>query len=168
MKKTIAKSRVQQAFRDSLCTVNVFHGFAHIRECQVENLPYYLPNVGLATLEDVETHFSQSNEVACLTRHGTKYHRLQYIDMHYRYADFQRYRGLGRTLYLAYRNALSTIEDYRDEIEHVRRQYGYTGTDYVAWLEEEKKYLTTVGKEPQEEKYRYLYIEALNDWRAVQ
>src|ERR1700753_76005 len=93
--KTLEKSSVGAKF-DGRCTMNAMHGWSHIRPCQCKNHPLYLNEVGLSDMEDCERSFSQSNAVALLTRHASKFHRLQFIDMHFGHANWQHYRAPGK------------------------------------------------------------------------
>ena len=168
LKKTIARSRVAASFGSSICITNAWHGFMHIRSCQVSNHPYYTTGVGLSELEDVERHFSASNHVASLTRHTTKFHRLQYIDLHYRYADAQKYAALGRFIYENYCQALTIIAEESGPLNEMEIQHGFTGNNYAQWLDEERHYLETAGKEPESEKLTSAYLAAYDAWQVAE
>lgn len=148
--------------------MNAMHGWSHIRPCQCENHPLYLKNVGLSDLEDCERSFSQSNQVAALTRHATKFHRHQYIDLHFQHADWQRYQSLGKFQYENMRQAHRLIEENRELLLEANRLHGFTSNDYKKWLEEEKEYLLVVGKEPEEDKLMFEYIKVRDQWHKAE
>ena len=75
--------------------VPAFHGHAHNRLCAITNHVQVSPGFGLEDLETCERVFSASNGVARLTRHATPFHRRQFIDMHFRQWDEDKYEGLG-------------------------------------------------------------------------
>ncbi|KAL1746110.1 hypothetical protein HDZ31DRAFT_34840 [Schizophyllum fasciatum] len=72
-------------------TVDAFHGYAHNRQCQLRNHPLYREGYGLEDLSTCERVFSSSNSVARLVRHASKYHYGQFIDLHYRHWNDERY-----------------------------------------------------------------------------
>lgn len=64
-----------------------FHGHAHTRLCQVDNLTNYIKGLGLEDLEGCETFFSVSNELASITRNASVFHRHQAITNFLRFRD---------------------------------------------------------------------------------
>ncbi|KAL1741794.1 hypothetical protein HDZ31DRAFT_44654, partial [Schizophyllum fasciatum] len=77
-------------------TVDAFHGYAHNRKCQLKNHPLYREGYGLEDLATCERVFSSSNAVARLVRHASKFHYGQFIDLHYRHWNEERYAELGK------------------------------------------------------------------------
>ncbi|KAL1740505.1 hypothetical protein HDZ31DRAFT_47379, partial [Schizophyllum fasciatum] len=75
-------------------TVDAFHGYAHNRQCQLKNHPLYREGYGLEDLSTCERVFSSSNAVARLVRHASKFHYGQFIDLHYRHWNNERYGEL--------------------------------------------------------------------------
>lgn len=148
--------------------MNAMHGWSHIRPCQCENHPLYLSDVGLSDLEDCERSFSRSNQVAPLTRHASKFHRHQFIDLHFQYMDWQRYQALGKFQYDNLRQAYRIIHENRELLREAERVHGYTGADYQRWLDEEKAYLLIVGKEPEEDVLTFGYLKALDSWQKAE
>lgn len=59
--------------------VDAFHGNAHNRRCQLENLTTYVEGVGLEKLGVCEQAFSMSNTLAGSTRSMSTFHRRQAI-----------------------------------------------------------------------------------------
>jgi hypothetical protein len=148
--------------------MDAFHGGLHIYSCQINNHPQFVPGTCLSDLVDCERHFSQSNRLATTTRHASKFHRLQAMDNHYRYQDSQHYENLGRYMLNNYRQAYDIIDKTSKSLGNMRATKGFTGDDYEAWLVEERAYLATVGKEPEDEKNMRLYYEAYVAWRTSQ
>lgn len=99
-KATVQKSSIATAAAElqlRLC-VPSFHGFAHNRWCQLHNHPLYITCFGIEDLEICERIFSASNGCAKLTRHATRFHRLQFLDMHFTQWDEDKYAELSEFL----------------------------------------------------------------------
>lgn len=97
--KTVKASRLLSEKAASLglqVVVNAFHGWAHNRLCQLEYHPLYRRGLGLEDLETLERVFSSSNSIARTIRHTTKFHWAQYVDLHFRQWDADKYQGLGK------------------------------------------------------------------------
>lgn len=80
---TVMKSSLKElalAGKLRMC-VPAFHAYAHNRKCQLNWHPLYITGFGIEDLEICEKVFSFLNGVARLTRHGTGFHRHQFIDM---------------------------------------------------------------------------------------
>jgi Kyakuja-Dileera-Zisupton transposase len=86
--------------RRLLLAVNAFHGHAHNLLCQLRNHPLYIPGLGLEDLETCERVFSASNAVARVVRYSSYFHWLQYIDLHYRQWDEDKYFELSKSLFV--------------------------------------------------------------------
>lgn len=76
---------------DFIMVVNAFHGHAHERRCQLRNHPLYIKGVGLEDFEICERVFSSSNAVAVLIRHASYFHWIQFMDLHFRQWDKDKY-----------------------------------------------------------------------------
>jgi hypothetical protein len=84
-----------EAHRKALrLVVPAFHGHAHNRRCQLAFHIHIVSGFGLEDLETYERIFSASNAIARLTRHATAFHRRQFIDMHFRQWDTDKYQNL--------------------------------------------------------------------------
>ncbi|KAF9439989.1 hypothetical protein P691DRAFT_689099 [Macrolepiota fuliginosa MF-IS2] len=59
--------------------VGAFHGHAHNRLCQLENLATYVKGLGLEDLEGCEHFFSKSNTLASSVHYASHFHRQQQI-----------------------------------------------------------------------------------------
>lgn len=75
--------------------VNAFHGWTHNELCHLGFHPLYIDEWGKSDLETTERFFSQSNACAGVTRYASKFHRHQYIDMHFRQHDENSMAALG-------------------------------------------------------------------------
>lgn len=76
--------------------VNSFHGHAHNCRCQLWFHPLYRSGLGLEDLETCERVFSGSNAVAPVIRHASYFHWLQFVDLHFRQWDADRYLELSK------------------------------------------------------------------------
>jgi Kyakuja-Dileera-Zisupton transposase len=77
------------------CLVGAFHGHAHNRLCQSQNLATYVTGLGLEDLEGNERFFSKSNSLASSTRYASTFHRRQAIANYAAYTDtFETYQNL--------------------------------------------------------------------------
>ena len=82
------------------CLVGAFHGHAHNRLCQSQNLATYVTGLGLEDLEGNERFFSKSNSLASSTRHASTFHRRQAIANYAAYTDtFETYQNLSMCQY---------------------------------------------------------------------
>ena len=77
------------------CLVGAFHGHAHNRLCQTQNLATYVSGLGLEDLEGSERFFSKSNSLAPSTRYASTFHCRQAISNYAAYTDtFETYQNL--------------------------------------------------------------------------
>lgn len=74
--------------------VNLFHGHAHNRLCQVNHLPLYIEGLGIEDFEGCKRAFSASNAVAASSRLSTAFHRTQAIEQHFMSWDDDKYAEL--------------------------------------------------------------------------
>ena len=88
-KKTLANSALGPRARELKHTVLVdaFHGHAHNRLCQLNNLTTYVDGLGLEALGVCEQAFSKSNALAGSTRSMGRFRRQQAIAAHFRDTD---------------------------------------------------------------------------------
>lgn len=94
--KTVRTSSLAAAAKElklRLC-VPSFHGFAHSRDCQLENHPLYITGFGLEDLEICEKVFAPANGCAKLSRHATRFHRHQSLHMQFTQWDEDKYTEL--------------------------------------------------------------------------
>jgi len=88
-KTTLASSILGECARSLNYTslVNAFHGHAHNRLCQLDNLTTYIEGLGLEDLEGCERAFSKSNALALSIRYASVFHRRQAIAYYFEYND---------------------------------------------------------------------------------
>ncbi|KZT26423.1 hypothetical protein NEOLEDRAFT_1198259 [Neolentinus lepideus HHB14362 ss-1] len=154
--------------------VNSFHGYAHNRLCQLKNHLLYNPGTGIEDLETLECIFSRSNAVARTVRHATRFHWMQYIDLHFRQQDENSYEALGKFIFDNYRQALRIIADFTPEVKAMEKALGISCDNFSTWLDEERRFLTDLKDEPQEQVLKCAYVRALiqhcqadERWKAV-
>jgi hypothetical protein len=166
------------------CLVGAFHGHAHNRLCQSQNLATYVNGLGLEDLEGNERFFSKSNSLAPSTRHASTFHRRQAIANYAAYTDtFETYQNLsmcrcfiyylcthyqhlGMFLLNNYKQALRIL-DTKPSVIKALTSLGATDADIVkTWLREEEEYLRGLSKEPAEETLEMEYYKMLTDLYA--
>ncbi|KIK21581.1 hypothetical protein PISMIDRAFT_12206 [Pisolithus microcarpus 441] len=88
-KTTLASSAIGEHARSLNYTslINAFHGHAHNRLCQLDNLTTYVEGLGLEDLEGCERAFSKSNALASSTRYASIFHRRQAIAYYFEHSD---------------------------------------------------------------------------------
>lgn len=91
--KLVGPKLVGKRMRFVVCA---FHGYAHNRLCQLSYHPLYLDGYGLEDLEGMERVFSLSNTAARLVRYASRFHWLQYLDLHFLQWDDDRYAELSQ------------------------------------------------------------------------
>jgi len=67
--------------------VNSFHGHAHNRLCQLDNLTTYIEGLRLEDLEGCKRAFSKSNALISSIRYASVFHRRQVIAYYFEYND---------------------------------------------------------------------------------
>lgn len=72
-----------------------WHGWSHNRLCQLSFHPLFATGLGLEDGEGCERIFSRTNSCARVTRHSTKYHRRQVIDMTVHQWNSEKQENLG-------------------------------------------------------------------------
>jgi len=164
-KQTINKAKLQFTGEGNTCGM---HGWSHNRRCQTANHPLYSDGAGLSDFEQCERWFSQSNLVAVLSRHATRFHRHQWIDLFCRQSDRERIEAIGRYIYYNYKQALDILQEQGPNLHQICRLQGYKASDFRDWLKEEQVYLETLRKEPEDDNLRCLYVEAIEEyWEAT-
>ncbi|KAH0826019.1 hypothetical protein J3R83DRAFT_7500 [Lanmaoa asiatica] len=141
--------------------VNAFHGFAHNRACQLENHSLYLQGLGNKNLETCERIFVSSNSTAALIHHASYFYWTQFLDLHFNQWDQDKYLELSKFLFNNYKQALDIISKWMDKLEEFVHVTRYTGVDFKAWHEEEKKYLKDYTNEPDKTTIVVEYVELL-------
>lgn len=96
-KKTIDSSKLLGPIAESqelYVLVNAFHGWAHNRACQLQHHPLFTQGAGIEDLEGMERLFAASNQVASLVRSASRFHWLQFYDLHFQQWDEDKYANL--------------------------------------------------------------------------
>ncbi|KIY46451.1 hypothetical protein FISHEDRAFT_47269 [Fistulina hepatica ATCC 64428] len=149
------------------CCVNAFHGTAHNAACQTKYHPDVIEGMGLEDLETCERVFSSSNQVARPTRYATAFHRHQFIDLHFRQWDEDKYMNLGKMLYDNYRQALSIIDTESDAVSEAAKALNVNPDDFEHWEKEQAAYFSSSIEEPEEIVLAMAYVELLQQLRDV-
>ncbi|KAJ3784218.1 hypothetical protein GGU10DRAFT_271867 [Lentinula aff. detonsa] len=138
--------------------IGLLHGYAHNRLCQLSFLMLYIHGAGIEDLEVCERYFSHSNALAPVTRYMSKFRRRQAISNYaYHRDNFETYHNLSRFLYSNYKQALGIILRAKDT-SRVLISVGITDINCASsWLEEERRYLETRGKTPEDETLKSSY-----------
>ncbi|KAI9061959.1 hypothetical protein FKP32DRAFT_1574922 [Trametes sanguinea] len=146
---TIARSSLGPEFKrlGYRCCVNAFHGYSHSHRCQTQHHPSVIEGAGLEDWETMERVFSESNQLAVITRYASAYHRHVAIDMHFKQWDEQKYANLATMLLNNYRQALGILSDEASLLDEGLRELGYTRQQLQEWQDEEKTYFATLGEE---------------------
>ncbi|KAI5994770.1 hypothetical protein EDD15DRAFT_2195902 [Pisolithus albus] len=155
-KTTLASSILGERARSLNYTslVNAFHGHAHNRLCQLDNLTTYVEGLGLEDLEGCERTFSKSNALAPSTRYASAFHRRQAITGYFEHNDeMEVYANLTKFLMNNYKQALDLLSNGRATLERLMRELG--------WLDEERVYLKSLLREPVEETLQMEYWQRL-------
>ncbi|KAG6809956.1 hypothetical protein H0H92_013921 [Tricholoma furcatifolium] len=147
--------------------VGAFHGHAHNCICQLSHLVTYVKGMGLE--DGCERFFSKSNALASSTRYATTFHRQQKIAGYLAHMDvFETQRSLGTFLVNNYRQALDLLSGL-PALQKAMEGQGIAGPEVFAeWLQEEKAYLQSLSKEPEEETLEMDYYQRLVSLRDSQ
>ncbi|KAJ3801065.1 hypothetical protein GGU11DRAFT_842471 [Lentinula aff. detonsa] len=142
--------------------VGAFHGHAHSRLCQTSHLCTYIKGLGIEHLEQCETFFSESNELASSVRHMSVFHRRQAIARYcYHHDNLEAYSRLSKLLVDNYKQAMD-IQATLPALAKTMSDLGIPSVDtFNQWLEEEKDYLSGLKKEPAEETVQMEYYKKL-------
>ncbi|KAL0564922.1 hypothetical protein V5O48_017110, partial [Marasmius crinis-equi] len=145
--------------------VGIFHGHGHNRLCQTENLGTYVPGTGKEDLENLERFFSHSNDLASTVRHASSFHRQQTITAYLHHTDdFDTFQRLSKFLTDRFKQAAEILLT-QDAVHRSLESLGVSSLkDVEGWLAEEKEYLSSLRKEPQEETLKMDYYRALKKY----
>ncbi|KAI6018452.1 hypothetical protein BKA83DRAFT_4127671 [Pisolithus microcarpus] len=121
-KTTLASSILGEHARSLNYTslVNAFHGHAHNRLCQLDNLTTYVEGLGLEDLEGCERAFLKSNALAPSTRYASTFHRRQAITCYFEHNDeMEVYANLTKFLLNNYKQALDLLSNGHATLEQL-------------------------------------------------
>ncbi|KAJ7320975.1 hypothetical protein DFH08DRAFT_818795 [Mycena albidolilacea] len=128
--------------------VGAFHGHAHNRKCQLDYLATYVLGLGLEDLAGAERLFSRSNGLSRSVQYASVFHRRQ------------TYANLSMFLVNNYKQAIEIL-DTEESLKYAMEQAGVTEDILKSRIQEEKAYLNTLLKEPQEETDQMEYYQLL-------
>ncbi|KAI5990606.1 hypothetical protein EDD15DRAFT_2388740 [Pisolithus albus] len=164
-KTTLASSTLGEQVRSLNYTslVNAFHGHAHNRLCQLDNLTTYVEGLGLEDLEGCEHAFSKSNSLAPSTRYASIFHRRQAIACYFEHNDeMEVYANLTKFLLNNYKQALDLLSNGQATLERLMCELGVSDPEtFKLWLDEERVYLNSLLHEPVEETLQMEYWQRL-------
>ncbi|KIM59405.1 hypothetical protein SCLCIDRAFT_126248 [Scleroderma citrinum Foug A] len=164
-KTTLASSVLGKHARSLNYTslVNAFHGHAHNRLCQLDNLTTYVEGLRLEDLEGCEQAFSKSNALAPSIRYASIFHRRQAIAYYFEYNnEMEVYANLTKFLLNNYKQALDLLSNGHTTLERLMRELGVNDpTTFKLWLDKERVYLKSLLWEPAEETLQMEYWEWL-------
>lgn len=124
--------------------------------------------MGLEDLETLERVFSSSNQLAPITRYASAYHRRLFIDMFFKQWDSDKYQNLGLMLYNNYVQALEILDTEQAALDEAMVSLQISEADLLHWHAEEKQYLATLGREPDENLQAVAYVELLQKLAAAE
>ncbi|KAG1766881.1 hypothetical protein EV702DRAFT_980585 [Suillus placidus] len=164
-RKTVASSSISAKAQELnlVIAVNVFHGYAHNRRCQLAHHPLYLEGFGIEDLETCEHIFSSSNSACGLIRHASYFHWVQYLDLHFDQWDKDKYLELSTCNFLHnnYAQALHMIEEYTPLLDEFKMRKSLTDDTFLQWRDEESEFLANLALEPPSDAIAVAYVEEL-------
>ena len=168
-KTTLNNSSLGSAFRQlgSRVCVNAFHGYSHAYPCQLENHPNVIEGIGLEDLETLERIFSQSNQLAPVTRYASAYRRHALIDLYFKHWDSEKYGNLGLMLYNNYRQAVDIINTKTPILQESLTSLQMTREQLQELESEERQYFATLRDEAPWDLHAVAYVEALQDLQSA-
>ncbi|KAG6835638.1 hypothetical protein H0H93_016291 [Arthromyces matolae] len=169
LEKTISTTSLAESFANQQCRccVNAFHGFTHNYLCQLYHHPNNIVGMGLEDLETLERVFSSSNGLGSITRYMTAFRRRMFIDLHFQQWDAEKYANLATMLHQNYVQALHIIENNDIDVGEVLRLKGLTEDNLVSFIEDERTFFSTLGKEPDDDLHAIAYVELLHEFWDV-
>ncbi|KIK15125.1 hypothetical protein PISMIDRAFT_16727 [Pisolithus microcarpus 441] len=149
-KSTLASSTLGKRARslNYMSLVNAFHGHAHNRLCQLDNLTTYVEGLGLEDLEGCERAFSKSNALAPSTRYALIFPEDR--PLHATLNTMMKWKS--KFLLNNYKQALDLLSNGHATLEQLMHKLGVSDpATFKLWLDEECVYLKSLLCEPVEE-----------------
>ncbi|KAF8577218.1 hypothetical protein K439DRAFT_1365228, partial [Ramaria rubella] len=158
-KGTLMRSSLGQKARELglRMVVPAFHRHAHNQPCQLSFHILMASGFGLEDLEMCEQVFAASNAVAQLTQHATLFHQCQFIDLHFRQWDADKYENLGMM-------SLSNLTDTPLHIETLTSGREIAASQFSTWLQQEREYLISKKTKLESDVATVEYVELLNKY----
>lgn len=166
---TVSRSSLGERFAELKCRlcVNAFHGYSHEYSCQIRHHPNGIEGMGLEDLETMERIFSASNALAVIIRYASPYCRRVLIDLFFQQWDDEKYLNLGKMLYDNFRQALMIIKEQGIVVQEAMKSLGLKAEDLTLYAEEERTYISSLGKESAEDLHEIAYVEAMEELRVI-
>ncbi|KAG1871441.1 hypothetical protein F4604DRAFT_1583258 [Suillus subluteus] len=167
---TIESSSLGPLFKQMDCRmcVDVFHGFAHNYKCQTRHHPRGIKGAGLEDFGMAERIFSASNALAPIIRYASAYNRHVSLDMFFKQWDAEKYMNLATMIFNNYRQALHIITHETVMLAEAMASLGIVEGDFALWQEEEVRYFSTLGQEPEYDVHAMVYVELLQSLRDLE
>lgn len=147
--------------------VNAFHGYSHNYQCQIKNHPTVVSGVGIEDFETMERIFSASNALASITRYASPYRRQLIIDAYFRQWDEDKYENLGTFILNNYKQVLTTLHRDVPALQSAMEKFDLTDASLDCLENEEVKFLSQLGKEPEHNSLQVEYVELLQALQAA-
>lgn len=149
--------------------VGLFHGHAHNRLCQTKNLGTYVKDVGLEDFEGNERFYSVCNELAASLRHASTFHRRQALADFARHRDtFDTYPNVSKFMVDNYKQAMDIIAAAPSLVQTMESLGISSTSDFPQFLKEEREYLLSRKKVPEEETLQMEYYRKLGDLKNAE
>ncbi|KAF8331681.1 uncharacterized protein EI90DRAFT_3016252 [Cantharellus anzutake] len=131
--------------------------------CQLEFLIGLQKGAGIEDGEGNERVYSESNALASATRHASPYSRHLRIHIHFTKWDETKYERLGDFLLNNHTSAWRIIKESAEVLETTRRLCPAfdPDSDCPRWLQEERQYIASLRSEPESERRKIEYLEAI-------
>ncbi|KAG2156989.1 hypothetical protein DEU56DRAFT_905664 [Suillus clintonianus] len=152
---------------DCRMCVDVFHGFAHNYKCQTRHHPCGIKGAGLEDFGMAEHIFSASNALAPIIRYASAYNRHVSLDMFFKQWDTEKYMNLATMIFNNYHQALHIITHETVMLAEAMVSLGIVEGDFALWQEEEVRYFSTLGQEPEYDVHAMVYVELLQSLRDL-
>jgi hypothetical protein len=139
--------------------VGLFHGHAHNRICQLQNLGTYIKGLGLKDLEGCEQLFSKLNALVSGNRYSSHFHQHQALSSYFAHLDhIDTYAQLSDFLVNNYHQALAILNT-QPALHKLMAELNVDSREvFEQWLKEERIYLTSLKKEPTQETIQLEYF----------
>ncbi|THG98024.1 hypothetical protein EW026_g4083 [Hermanssonia centrifuga] len=120
-----------------------------------------MPFMAMPTIE-------ASNAVARVIRFSSHFHWQQFLDLHFKQWNQDRYADLSKFLFNNYKQAGKIIAEFTPQLLIYKQSSGITDTDIQHWPEDELKYLNDLQIEPEIDAIPVAYVEALMTLKTAQ
>lgn len=148
--------------------VNAFHGYSHNALCQQLFHPNNIEGMGLEDLETLERIFSQSNQLATVTRYMSPYRRRVFIDLFFQQWDREKYQNLASMLHNNYVQALSILNNDAKALAADLEALNLTEDDLKRWWQDQGDHFKQLGAEDEGDVSAVHYVELLQKLRDLE